>query len=281
MGQGKHPLDVFRSTTTGFDHASRSRRTVAGKVISSQARADAGAGDADAGDGEPASGAAPDAAPPTPRIQPAARRPLVPRAPVAPRSSEPPKPSTKSLAKAPTTKAPQRPAAPGAARKVLLGLLPLVSKGILPAGLLVLAGAAVWIVAQMDFGRALPPLSQASMSEVLPTGPESIGAPAAPWYSIRVGSYAGTPKGQELAWETRDALEARGFPVLDPLGVEELDAQGVPALVRCDIYIGRQEERGALEALLARVRAVADWPTGDPAPFKEAAIVNLPVGAAP
>ena len=38
MGSRRHPLDIFRSTDKGFNHASRQRRTVVGKVLNSTAR---------------------------------------------------------------------------------------------------------------------------------------------------------------------------------------------------------------------------------------------------
>jgi hypothetical protein len=43
----KHPLDVFRSSTSGFDLASRRLRTIQGRVIGSRAREDLGLDDED------------------------------------------------------------------------------------------------------------------------------------------------------------------------------------------------------------------------------------------
>jgi hypothetical protein len=265
VAHGKHPLDVFRSNAAGFDRASRSRRTVSGKVISSSARKSAG------------------------------RETEEPPAPKVPRAKAAAKAGTKTGTRAGTrtrvsarpTSARARAAAEeqeGAPRRGLRP--PLRPKGINVKGLrdslfsvalLTLAVAAVWIVVKLDWGDSGPvPLKTANADDVLQAGPGAVDHPDDTWYTVRVATYTVNEIGTQRAWETRDLLEARGFAVFDPVGVEQVGEDGVARLALCQLLVGHSTERSDLELLKANLRDVNDWPHGDPRPFVDAEIVLLP-----
>lgn len=261
MVPGKHPLDVFRSTSSGFGTAS-SRRTVPGKVISTSAHS-------------------PEAGPE--RIKPTAPEAKTeqdpsPVAPTKPRRRPEPSRARPSA---------QTPTEPGTKKRLAPPLRPLsglkvrakgLSSALFSVALLGMASAAVWVVVSTDWAGGALPLKLADAADVLEAGPGGVvpEAPAASLSTIRVAVYAGSAKGQTMAWSTRDELAARGFAVSDPVGIEAVGADGVPRLQECHLYVGQARTASDLDPVLARLRAIADWPHGDPKPFVDARIVSQP-----
>jgi hypothetical protein len=261
VAHGKHPLDVFRSNAAGFDRASRARRTVSGKVISSSARKTAGR------DGEE---------PPAPKA---------PRAKAGAKTGA--KSGTRTRVSARPTSARARVAAEEQEAAPRRGLRPplrpksfnpkAVGQALFSVAVLSLAVLAVWVVVKTDWGGGGPvPLKTANAGDVLLAGPGAIDHPGETWYTVRVATYTVNEIGTQRAWETRDLLEARGFPAFDPVGVEQVGEDGVPRLALCQLLVGQSTERSDLELLKTNLRDVSDWPHGDPRPFVDAEIVLLP-----
>jgi len=159
-----------------------------------------------------------------------------------------------------------------------------LSQVLFGVSLVAMATLAVIIVVNSDLagwgGDApegkIPSLSAASVLDPGPGGQPiapPVGMPEAT-FTIRVGTYAGSTRGQELAWAAYDGLEALGIPVHEPLGIPV--AGGKPGEVsECQLLVGLGETREELEGLLAEVKQI-DWKTGEKKPFRTASIVTHP-----
>ncbi|MFT7464024.1 MAG: hypothetical protein ACI9EF_002373 [Pseudohongiellaceae bacterium] len=310
----RHPLDVFRSSANGFEQASRTRRTISGKVITSRARdgEDAPSGDdtGEAGD-EPLQ---PEqaVAPKPKKIEP---RPMPPkpeqakRAPKQPRRKKNKVPEPRSLVPEPgAVQAPKRvAAAPSRAAPVIptpqsdsgrvattlveseprplsappLGVrrkggLKAMSQMMLYGSCLVILALMVWVGVQHDWSGS-EPLKQASAADLIAAGPGSeVSAATGEVFTIQAASYSPSKTGQLRAWEAFDALEARGYTNVLVTGDQQADASGDVRLTSCVLLVGRSTERSQLESVLASLGAIDDWPTGAASPFQGACIVLHP-----
>jgi hypothetical protein len=260
VAHGKHPLDVFRSNAAGFDRATRARRTVSGKVISSSSRKSSGRETE-----EPA-------APKAPRSKTAAQAKT--KTGTRTRVSARPKSARARVAADEQEAAPRRGLRPPLRPK---GFNPkAVGQALFSVAVLSLAVLAVWVVVKTDWGGGAVPLKIANADDVLQAGPGAVDHPGETWYTVRVATYTVNEIGTQRAWETRDLLEARGFAVFDPVGVEQVGEDGVPRLALCQLLVGQSPDRSDLELLRSNLRDVSDWPHGDPRPFADAEIVLLP-----
>lgn len=296
----KHPLDVFRSSSSGFDQASRDRRTIAGKVITSRAREE----DPSA-DHEPEPDSAPAPAPKVERPQSAAAD-RSPKPPRRKRSEQPGKsgqgspkragkresapakaqapaggqdPSSKhDPDRSPTTLvAPEaRPlSAPpfGVQRK---GNLKAVSQLMLYGSCLVVLALMVWVGVNHDWSGD-EPLKQGSAVDLIDGGPGSEAASAGgELFTIQAASYSPSEKGQIRAWEALDALVDRGYSDVLVTGDQVADGSGGIRLTSCVLLVGKSADASQLESVLASLGAIDDWPTGSASPFADARIVSHP-----
>ncbi|RKY21576.1 MAG: hypothetical protein DRQ55_03895 [Planctomycetota bacterium] len=265
MAHGKHPLDVFRSSGSGFDRASRQRRTVSGKVISSSAREP---GEADPGSGSnrrtsSSSKRLKSKAPPRRAAAPAPRRPSSARARKAAEREDPAEPR-RGL----------RP--PLSARSGFKFNAKLVSQGLFSLVLLVLAAGAVWMVAQTDWSGHGLALKTADAASVLEPGPGAGQAPVTVWHTVRVATYSMTDAGVAAAWAARDELVSRGYRVFDPVATEQTGEDGVVRQTNCQLLVGQAASPAELNALRDELKAINDWPTGDPVPFGKPEVARLP-----
>lgn len=267
MAHGKHPLDVFRSSSSGFPSASK-RRTVPGRVISRSARP----GSAD--DGQVAAAETQEAAPARKEARPPAAA-KTPPAPKAPRRA-PGRTTAGSASPPPGAKrrmAPLlRPRAGGA------GVAKRLTQAVFPLAVLAMAALAVWVVMRTDWTGAGTALKAADPTAVLDAGPggEVPAAAVDAWFTIRVGTYNASGNGMAAAWAARDELAARGLPVFDPVGLEEQGEDGQVVLTEVHLLVGQARTREELAGLLGELQAIADWPSGDPRPFLRASIVTHP-----
>jgi len=254
MASKKHPLDVFRSSTQGFDSASRSRRALSGKVTvkSMQGRRDR----KQAGSPGPR-GASARASGRTGGGTTAASR-ASGRTGAAARPSSPP-------ARAPVTAARRRAGADKANRVLLLACLVLV------------AGLSTVLVVQSAGDDVPPPLSRE-----VPVGRGAALERAAPAASVPVtgdfGVLAATyrPAGLRMAHDARDELERRGFPEVLLIAYPGTRPGEVD---RYELIVGRGGDERELAGLLARLRRIDDWPSGARRPFTDALVIPHPIPA--
>jgi len=302
----KHPLDVFRSSSSGFDQASRERRTIAGKVITSRARDDDASAPAD--NGEPPADTGPEPRVEAPAPSAGARAPKPPR---RKRSQKPgksqkgkpgravaPEPTPARVAapdaglgrdggalggqadpnRAPTTLVPPEPrplSAPpfGVQRKRNLKA---ASQLMLYGSCLVVVALMVWVGVQHDWSGD-EPLKQGSAVELIDGGPGSEqAAVGGELFTIQAASYSPSEKGQLRAWEALDALLARGYSDVLVTGDQVADGSGAMRLTSCVLLVGRSSDASQLESVLASLGAIDDWPTGSASPFADARIVSHP-----
>ena len=274
MGK-KHPLDIFRNTGTGFDSASRERRTVLGRVVTSAPRAttpQAPAPAAPADNLPPAVAAAraraqgatlgagvitaPPPAPTRERVADpwATPRPLRPPVltPAHPPAPVPP-PGAAPRAPAPTAapRARREPAAESAPRGPLLPAA--VNRVLLVCACVMVGGLALWTLAASVGSPALKSASPAATAQV---------------FRIQAAAYPGTPAGQASAFSARDLLR-KDFEDVDVVGRLTADP-GVYS--RFELVVGKAGSEQDLSDTLARLRAVKNWPGGQKQPFKEAII---------
>lgn len=304
----KHPLDVFRSSSSGFDQASRDRRTIAGKVITSRAREDDPSADEPSAKGEPSADRerAPRGEAPAPSSTTRA-----PKPPRRKRSEQPGKPQKgkparagapeptparvsapvpalvreagaqgdlADAARAPTTLVAPEPrplSAPpfGVQRKRNLKA---VSQLMLYGSCLVVVALMVWVGVQHDWSGD-EPLKQGSAAELIEGGPGSEqAAVGGELFTIQAASYSPSEKGQASAWEALDALEDRGYSDVLVTADQVADGSGAMHLTSCVLLVGRSTDASQLESVLASLGAIDDWPTGKASPFADARIVSHP-----
>ncbi|HEX5009167.1 MAG TPA: hypothetical protein VFY71_02105 [Planctomycetota bacterium] len=278
MGK-KHPLDIFRTSGTGFDSASRERRTVMGRVVTSAPRATAPQAAAPAASAEnlpPAVAAlrarvqgatlgagvvnAPAAAPARERVADpwATPRPLRPpvlaptrsAAPVPPAVAAPRAPTPAATAaprtrrEAPAESAPRGPLMPASVNRVLL-----------VCAFVMVGGLALWTLAASVGGPALKSASPTAAAQV---------------FRIQAVAYAGTPAGQASAFSARDLLR-RDFQDVDVVAWPTAEPN---VFSRFDLVVGKADSEKALSDVLARLRGIKSF-GGQKQPFKDASIVGL------
>ena len=300
MGR-KHPLDVFRSTGDGFEKASRKRRTVQGKVISSSVRQRAeGSGKRSSPSrATPKSTVKGKAAPRTAQTAGSAARPgasarstdrVRVTAPARPKPA--PTQSRSASSKAASAaksrrlaglftggpaRSPSARKADGATRNLFYGAVVLLA---------VLALVIVFQQTWLDTGPGeLPQIPIKKMEEVLPPGPggslpSSAGADAAgagllapEWFTIQASVYNGSEKGLALAFAAQNELIVRGLPNVTVIGHEGDEPSSFDSY---ELIVGHARTRAALEATLDRMLSIDDWSGGARAPFLDARIVAHP-----
>jgi hypothetical protein len=129
---------------------------------------------------------------------------------------------------------------------------------------LVVAGGLVLYVA--GAAASSPPLKSSSSEEVFST------ASATGDFTILAADYSGTEANRNLAVAVRDMLRGHGLPDVRVLGYPPVDG-GVHS--RYTVLVGSGRTAGALKEALARLRAVTG-PIGDPAPFRDAKLIETP-----
>jgi hypothetical protein len=275
MGK-KHPLDIFRSSGGGFDSASRERRTVMGRVVTSAPRATAPQAAAPAAQADklpPAVAAlrarvqgatlgagvvtAPAAAPArervadpwsTPRpLTPPVLTPARPVAPAAPQAAAPrapaPAAAPRARREAPAESSPRGPL-PAAVNRVLL-----------VCAFVMVGGLALWTLAASVGGPTLKSAAPAAGAQV---------------FRIQAAAYAGTPAGQASAFSARDLLR-KDFPDVDVVAYPSSEPN---VFSRFDLVVGKADSEKALSDVLARLRGIKSF-GGQKQPFKDASVVGL------
>jgi len=287
---GRHPLDVFRSSASGFSNASRRRRTVAGRVIGVSDEPPSVVPD------EPVPGLTRVQAPEVERSKAAAAAPS--RLPDAAHLLHPgrsggrrPKKLRRKRRKGPAHGNPERydrvtttlsnsdrnpgtlPTIPKQRSRNLKALSQLLLYG----SCLMIVALVAWIGVQHDWSGGTEPLNKAGAAEVLAAGPggESLLAGGA-WFTVQAASYSSSEKGQQAAFDAYDALLARGYQDVLVTGDQTVDDYGQVSLKSCVLLVGRRRDRTRLETVLASLGAIDDWPTGAASPFADARIVAHP-----
>jgi len=281
MGK-KHPLDIFRNSSSGFDSASRERRTMLGRVVASAPRgpaapaappAPAGLPPAVAATRERVLASAVIAAPtaPSPERLPlgGATRPLQPpaipmvadrRSPAEPRLTEQ-RPLRTPGSPAPAGQVAQPAPKSATAAPVGLPLAPRINRALLySAGGLVLA-LTLWTVAAS--------FRSPSLKASAPT----TAAPAGATFRVKAASWPGTPAGQSSAWSARQYLQDQGLTDVDVLAWPGKEAN---SFSRFDLVVGKAGSEAALADSLKKVKALKNWPSAGKQSFKDAAVVSAP-----
>jgi len=275
MGK-KHPLDIFRASGAGFDSASRERRTVLGRVVTSAPRATTPQAPAPAAPSDsslpPAVAAARaraqgatlgagviTAPPPVPARERVADPWAAPR-PLRPPVAAPARPAAPAPPAAAAPRAPAPAAAPRARREPTAesaprGPLPAaVNRALLVCAFVMVGGLALWTLAASVGGPALK-----SASPTAATGQV---------FRIQAAAYPGTPAGQASAFSARDLLR-KDFEDVDVVG-RLTSEPGVYSSF--ELVVGKAGSEKDLADVLTRLRAVKNWPGGQKQPFKDAAI---------
>ena len=275
MGK-KHPLDIFRNSSSGFDSASRERRVMLGRVVTSAPRATTPQAEPEAGhapaaalppavaalrarlNGSGAHGQALATAPAAPsreRVADPASTPRPLRPPLAPRPTASPTPAVSPAA------APARPAAaprpPRAAEEPRRASPASVNRVLLASACVLVSGLALWTLAASVGGPSLKSDTPASAGAVL--------------YRIQAATYPGTPAGQASAFSARDVLRQ---------DFEDVDVVAYPGnepnvFSRFELVVGKAEAQDGLGDELDRLRAIKNWPGSVKAPFKDAVVATF------
>lgn len=204
-----HPLNIFKQQGTGFDTASRDRRTLPGKVVASAPRT----------------------------------RPVAPIIAAARKERGEPAGRPERAERGPRTGRPR-------ANRLLL------------YSVLVVAGGLVLYIA----GAAAASPSLKTSQEVFST------AAASGDFTILAADYSGSEANHNLAIAVRDMLRSHGLPDVRVLGYPPIE-DGIHS--RYTVLVGSGRTAGALKDVLARLRAVTG-PIGDPAPFRDAKLIEAP-----
>lgn len=218
MGQKQHPLDVFRTSESGFGKATR-RRRVQGKVLASTAR--------------------------------------------------------------PTQATAEKSRGPGLLGGFQGGDAVLVRRAAYGAFAVLLVVGLVWSVDHFtspgNGDYTLPTLSiNEAMGGAEANRQPADAGPAPNTWTITAATYNGTHMGQAMAENARDELLRRGWSDVLVLGHPRDDDPN--AMKRFELVLGVGSSADALAADLAELRALSDWPHGDPSPFLKARIVPHPLG---
>jgi hypothetical protein len=271
MGK-KHPLDIFRHSSSGFDSASRERRVMLGRVVTSAPRATTPQSPADPPQA-PAAALPPAVAALRARLNGGGAQALAeaPAVPLRERVADPastPRPLRPPLSARPTATAaalpaaPQRPAAapprpaaapkpPRAADEPRRASPAAINRVLLASACVLVSGLALWTLAASVGG---PTLKSA--------------APASAVYRIQAATYPGTPAGQASAFSARDVLRQ---------DFEDVDVVAYPGsepnvFSRFELVVGKAEAQDGLGDELGRLRGIKNWPGSVKAPFKDALV---------
>lgn len=247
----RHPLDIFRSTDDGFDHASRRRRTVSGKVLGSNTRSKSEDGKASRAAG--LLGA---------KLKPSGKAGASGR---AAKASKPAKPKTKSTASASkSSKSGARPLFASASDRASL------TSGKLLAGAVgVVAIFALILVVRDSFGGETLPTLKASEARELLDGQVSEDLTLS---TVLAATYPPTDDGLVKAWAAHDVLAERGFESMDVASIFSDDG----VVEHYQLVVGRAAA-DALDDVRDALRALDDWPHGARAPFTTARIIPHPL----
>jgi len=260
MGK-KHPLDIFRTTPSGFDSASRDRRTLPGKVVASTPRPGQSTADTASAPERPA---APGRAPPersAPLIT-AARAAAATRA--QERSDSARVHSTAAIAsmpnRAPALAAGKAGATRGAARApARTALRPgAINRVLLYSALVIVAGFGVYLVGVNTGGTALK---------------SSVGTGGS--FAVAAATWDGSAAGKAAAEACRDALRKGGFPDVRVLGYPSTKAGEFKSF---DLIVGSAGSKADLSTLLSQLGALKN--SKGEAAFGSARIVPAPAVAA-
>jgi hypothetical protein len=284
MGK-KHPLDIFRNSSSGFDSASRERRTMLGRVVASAPRgpaapaappAPAGLPPAVAATRERVLASAAIAAPPAPSPErltlDGATRPLQP--PAIPMLAERRLPGTPHVTEQRPLRAPGSPApaaqsatkpqpAPksAAAAPAGLPLAPRINRVLLYSAGGLVVGLTLWTVAAS--------FRSPSLKNSAPTA----AAPAGATFRVKAASWPGTPAGQSSAWSARQYLQEQGLTDVDVLAWPGKEPN---SFSRFDLVVGKAGSEAALAKSLEKVKGLKNWPSAGKQSFKDAAVVTSP-----
>ena len=302
MGK-KHPLDIFRNSSQGFDSASRERRTVIGRVVASAPRAAAGPG-AQAAPGAPAasasattalppavaatrermlnaspplgvsplhspmSGPAPAAPAPavSPRIPLNGARPLAP--PPIPLVAERKRPEPRPTELLPLRPAGQAGAAPAEKSPAASATVPAAAARPAPARVnRVLLRSAFVLVGGLVLWTTANSFTSPSLKKSAAT------APAASQFRVVAAKWPGTPAGHEAAISARTLLLSQGFGDVDVLGWPGATAGSFDHF---DLVVGKSGSEDELGQTVSKLKGIKNWPGPVKQPFKDAAIQAAP-----
>ncbi len=243
MGK-KHPLDIFRTTPTGFDSASRDRRTLPGKVVASTPRPGAGAADAAARSDH-------SAAPGRAQLERGAPLISAARAAAAARAQERadsarvhssaaiaamPTRGPAPAAGKPASKPASKRAASGASSRGA-GLSGSVNRVLLYSALVIVAGFGIYLVGVNSSGGAALKSSA------------SVGG----HYAVVAATWDGSAAGKTAATACGDVLRKAGFPEVRVLGYPSAKAGEFKSY---DLLVGTAGDKADLNRLLAQLGAL-------------------------
>ncbi|GJM22392.1 MAG: hypothetical protein DHS20C15_23070 [Planctomycetota bacterium] len=258
----RHPLDIFRSTDDGFDHASRRRRTVSGKVLGSNARSSSDEAKASRGAGLLGAKLKSKSSASKPKLgSTSAKR---PPARVKAKNT---RPTSQAKSKAAAPKALFSPAASAAdsiTRKLGYG-----------AGVIVVIFLLVFVIRSTfvnDGGDASGfPTLKASEADELLGGAVAEDLTVS---TVLAATYPPTQHGLTTAWNAHDELAARGFESIEVAQILGDDG----AVKHYQLVVGRAAA-STLGSVRDALQALNDWPAAPAAPFTGAQVIPHPLVA--
>ena len=256
----RHPLDIFRSTDDGFDHASRRRRTVSGKVLGSNSRSSSDEGKATRGAGllgaklkassKPKSGST------------ARSKPIKSSAPRSKPSASRGKAGAGKASKPKALFSPARSSAAGISRQLAYG-----AGVVLVIFFVVFALQHTFIDDGSDSG-AFPTLKSSEADQLL----GGVVAENLNVSTVLAATYPPTEHGLSTAWIAHDELAARGFESIDVAQILGEDG----SVEHYQLVVGRAAA-STLGPLRAALQALDDWPAEPAAPFTRAQVIPHPL----